>query len=178
MDLEFLNFAYVFCEPLSTCRPFFCLPGIWDCMRPKYHRKNTRTNFWRKKTRRKKTLGKSYRQGLIEHVCKKTWAISPKRRELPTLTNFEKSLNQLVYECKRVVFFLFRFPWCSFGECLWVVNVEAHAAHCQMATIVDVAISLWVHRYKLALRDRQAARGRCESISPLGYRKKVNQSPT
>ena len=39
--------------------------------------------------------------------------------------------------CK--VFVLFCFPWfSSFGECLRVINVEAHAAHWRMANAIII----------------------------------------
>ena len=44
--------------------------------------------------------------------------------------------------CAQIDFrFCFGFPWfSSFGECFWVINVEAHAAHCRMASTITISV--------------------------------------
>ena len=84
---------------------------------------------------------------------------------METMDNFERLLAQgISYRTRFEILSTIReylgflgFPWLSsFWECLWVINVDAHAMHCRMAnTIVICLTSVPVHKGPIVVASRK-----------------------
>ena len=66
-----------------------------------------------------------------------------------------RARTELDFVCTGSFFSRFGLPWfSSVGECLWVINVEAHVAHCRMENATTRNIKKYIEHALFSLGTR------------------------